>query len=347
MGQYDNITVHVDSEHKRSLEPIEPFPIVAEALSEAVENFSYTRLHSNSDPKIAFYRKGSDKGDECEFIPSCLPRVFVQMLDSTCPRFLIRIDIPLSDVDTVGSEYLETLRSSVFFDFFKPCIYACMQGFLSVLEVDVLTMSRLITYYLKLLGLHDPDCVDVNKRMYVSRGDMSLAVIPDEVTAPDTFRRAFAKLKELDMQEEDCMYLRLLASDSKTCEESMEIQVWEEDGSLFFSEEQKVGDREALECRRAYRNFDCISYYIYKNTYKEIITFGDPDFMMRFLTDYFLFLYPHVKAEDIVTSIACVKESGYDDVTYIEFFFYPDGSEDSPEKLEEFITTMHKWRDED
>ena len=79
--------------------------------------------------------------------------------------------------------------------------------------------------------------------------------------------------------------------------------------------------------------------------YDEFMAFSHPDFMMRFLTDYFLFLYPHVRPEDIATSMVCVEGIGYDDVNYIEYFFYPDGSQDSPEKLEEFINTMVSWRD--
>ena len=45
-----------------------------------------------------------------------------------------------------------------------------------------------------------------------------------------------------------------------------------------------------------------------------------------------------------MTSLICVKEIGDDDVRYKEYFFYPDGSEDPPEKLVDFITTMQNWR---
>ena len=263
MGRYDSLTALLDSEDLMDLEPIEPFPVVVDALTEAVENFSYTIHHSYSDPILAFYGRGLDHNDECEFIPSSLPRIYVQLLEPSVPRFFIRIDIPRSDVDTEVSVFRETFCSSAFYNFFKSCIYECVQGYMSVFEIDVLGLSRLITYYLQLLGFPQPQCVQVNKSMDVSRGDMSLAVISDDIKVPETFRRAFAKLKDLDMQEDDCMFLRLSAHDSKTGEESMEIQVWKEDGNLFFSEQQKVGDRDDLERRRAYRNFDCISFYIH------------------------------------------------------------------------------------
>ena len=124
----------------------------------------------------------------------------------------------------------------------------------------------------------------------------------------------------------------------------MEIEVWKEDEDLLFSMQQSVGDRAALEYRRSYRNFDCIHYYIQSKIYKEFMAFSDPNFMMRFLTDYFLYIYPNIRQEEIVTSIVCLNECCKVDTEYIEYFFYPAGSEDSPEKLEEFITTMKTWR---
>ena len=218
-----------------------------------------------------------------------------------------------------------------------------MKGFIAVFEIDIRMVACLITYYLQFLRVPESD-LQVNKSMDVSQGDMSLAIIPDDVMVPDTFQRAYAKLQELDVQEEDCIFMRLQAGDSSSENEWLDVDVWKENDDLFYCEQQAVGGRDALERRRSYRNFDCIYFYIHTKIYRELICFSDPDFMMRFLTDYFLFLYPQVRQEDIVTSLVCVKEIGYDDVLYKEYFFYPDGSEDSPEKLVDFITTMQNWR---
>ncbi len=344
MEQYDDITVQMNTEDIRKLDPIKPFPMVLEALTEAIENFSFTRRHSDSDPKMAFNSKDSDDEDEFEFFRLSLPRIFVQLLDWSRPRFLIRIDIPRIDVDPSGAFYQEKFNSSDFCDLFMPFIYASVQGFMAVFEVDVLTFARLITYYLILMGFTEQDSLQVNKNMDIGQGDMSLAIIPDDLTMPETFRRATAKLLELDVQEEDSIYLRLSASDSKSGNKSMLIQAWKDYGDLLFSMQQTVGDKEALEHRRSYRNFDCINYYIHTKIYKEFMSFSDPDFMMRFLTDYFLFIYPNIRQEDIVASIVCLKECCNDDTAYIEYSFNPDGNDDSPEKLEEFITTMKSWR---
>ncbi|MDE7350603.1 MAG: hypothetical protein K2N25_06005 [Muribaculaceae bacterium] len=347
MENFGNFIIHLDSEDLRTLESVNPDTIVVDSLTEALECYSYTRQHSNSNPKISFYDGVSYGEDDFEFLPLGLPRVIVELMDPFISRFFIRIDISRSDYE----RYSEAFSSSAFGHYFKTCDYGSVQGLYSIFEADVLIFARLITYYFRLIGFYfeltgfsKPDSLRVNKQVDVSKGDMSLAVISDDIKVPETFRRAFAKVKELDIQEEDRMYIRLLTGNPKNENESMEIHVWKEGGDLFFSEQQKVGDRDDLEHRREYRNFDCISFYIHTKIYNEFMVFSDPDFMMQFLTDYFLFLYPHVRPEDIATSMICVEENGYEDVNYIEYFFYPDGSEDSPEKLEDFIMTMHNWR---
>lgn len=303
MGAYDKMTVKMNSKDFSVIEQIQPFPMVEDALTEAVENYSYTRMHSNADPMIVFYSKDYEYDEESEFIPLCLPRIYVQLLDPALPKFLIRIDIPGCDADGVGSECQDHINSSAFNDLFKPCLYENMQGYFSVLECDIMTLARLITYYLQLIGFTESDSLQLNKGMDVSRGDMSLAVVPEDVVVPDSFRQAVSKLKELNLEEQGCHYLRI-APDTPTAEnESMLIEVCEEEGYVYFSEQQAIGDKNALEHRRLYRNFDCILFYIYAKIYREFVVIDDSELMMSFFIDYFMFLYPHVRPENIIVSI--------------------------------------------
>ncbi len=174
------------------------------------------------------------------------------------------------------------------------------------------------------------------------KGDHSLAKIDRDIKVPETFQRALSKLYELGIEEGDNTYLRIMPSDPTREEDTLVVEIVAENGDICFFEQRRIGDEEDLDRLRAYKNFDSIHIYTLDQTYYEIMLLPDSEFMMRFITDYFNFLYPDIKEENIVASIACVNSDNEEED--VQFSLYPNGIEDSEGKLAECIEAKRNWK---
>lgn len=189
---------------------------------------------------------------------------------------------------------------------------------------------------------------------------MSKMKLPSFITVPDTFRRAVSKLKELHTSWCDFIYLRISGLHDRDTNDSMMIHSYNEDyddgNCLFLSYEYEWKDRSEAERLRAYENFDCLDIHISGDWCNAEINLDDTDFKTagRFFTDFFLFLNPEIKIEEIVVSldfIACKDyesedriENKNEDVTDWLFSFYPDGTEDDPAKMDRLLDALEKKR---
>ncbi len=199
--------------------------------------------------------------------------------------------------------------------------------------------------------------------MAFSSGDLTKMKFKNLIPVPDTFRRAVSKLKDLGISYCDFVYLRISGLSHNNTGTSLSIHSYtdydedEDYDYLSFCYCNEAIEKSDIESRRSYQNFECMRFGIRGDSYYEEIYLLDEDLdqTMRFFTDYFLFLNPDIKAEDIVVSLdyssakdfdskledCCVQDKESSDWL---FSFYPDGTEDSTEKLKFLTAKLEKLR---
>ncbi len=343
MRIYKNAVSPIDAEELLELERIKPLTSILEALEKSVKCHAFTQEHSRSNPSLKIYEEQKyDIDSEEELgLPLIFPRIYIETVDPSQPTFFIRIDLKNVSCSSIDDSKIRQFEASKFFKYFRVCFYDNFVGFYSAFDAGTQAVAGLLTYYADLL-FDSSDNIHMDKCMDITKGDHSLAKIDRDIKVPETFQRALSKLYELGIEEGDNTYLRIMPSDPTREEDTLVIEIIAENGDICFLEQRRIGDEEDLDRLRAYKNFDSIHIYILDQTYYEIMLLPDSEFMMRFITDYFNFLYPDIKEDNIVAGIACVNPHNEDE--YVEFRFYPDGTEDSEEKLAEFIEAKRNWQ---
>ncbi len=330
MDKYKEAIANIDIYDQLEIDQIHPSEAIVKALRQSVECYEFTHTHSSDYPTLLIY-EDKDYPPCPEAIYRFYPQMFIKAIQGVEePRFIVRIDFAIDMLSPSGEKWTELFRQSRFAKLFKPCVYDSFEGFFSVFDTDIYALGSILTYYSYLL-FTDPENIRINKSMHLNQKDLSQAILDESIKVPDTFRRALAKIMSLGIEDYDSFYVRIMPSDPKRNEDTLAIEVFREEGDILFLEQHEIGDEEAFQKQREYRNFNRMSYYVHDSIYHEINLIDNPEDMMRLYTDYFNFLYPDVGSpESIMASIAIVNSLTDE---YVEYFFYPDGSEDPEEKL--------------
>ncbi|MDE7345987.1 MAG: hypothetical protein K2N48_04500 [Muribaculaceae bacterium] len=345
---------YLNDDDLKYLERIDPFPGIEEALTDIINNNNYK---GQRVPYLEF-----NDALAAEYIPNeeemtRMPKLCINILDQNESLFdvifEIEIDLWESELSRHGKSTLDCLMFSRFADLFVDQGYAKS---VAIVAMDVRAAARFMTYYLEVFGYKDISELNIRKYMSFTSGDMSKLYLPDEITVPVALGKAVAKLKELKFSYDDAVLLFVSGLSDSMAERAkrMGLFVDSTDESFYMSFEEYWKDRDEIDRRRSYRNFDCLYLSVGRNGYCEYFYIDDSETDLRFLTDYFLFLNPDVDKDEIVVSLdfsSCKdyesEEDSHDeneDLTDWLFSFYPDSSEDDTAKLSRLLEELGKMR---
>lgn len=350
---------YLDPEDLQFLEKIIPFPGIEDRLKEIIANnnfkggeFPFLDIHVTptkySDTSI-------EQSQEWHLFRIGVLEPRVSLFETL---FNVRMMFWSSSPENSNAyDYLPYSKFERYFEYNKVRASAS-------LAMDTLTAAQLITYYLQSFGFSDINQIKTERNMSFSSGDLTKMNFQNPITVPDTFRRAVAKVKDLRIDYCDFVYLRISGLLQNNTTKSLSIHSYtdydedEDCDYLSFCYSNESIEKSDVENRRYYQNFECMNFGIRGDSYYEEIYLLDDDLeqTMRFFTDYFLFLNPDIKADDIVVSLdyssakdfdskledCCVQDKESSDWL---FSFYPDGTEDSPEKLKFLTAKLEKlWK---
>lgn len=351
-------TNYIDADGMEFLRRVTPFPGIVDGLNDIIANNNFKGC---PQPFLEFSDALEEKSETSKKEGPRMPQLRLMVLNPTASLFeavfLVSINLWGCDLTRDGKSAYDCLLYSRFGKLFRRDKLAWNSA---VVAMDIMTAARFMTYYLSLYGFHDPSELKIGRHMSFTSRDISKMKLPSFITVPDPFRRAVAKLKELPLSYCDSVYLRMSGSSDRGTNDSMMIHSYSEDygdgDCLFLSYDYEWKNRSEVERLRAYENFDCLDARISGDWCNAEIHMDDEDLetTARFLTDFFLFLNPGVKIDEIVVSLdfsACRDYDSEDkvgnkdeDVTDWLFSFYPDGSEDESAKMEILLKALEKMR---
>lgn len=333
-------------------ENITPFPVIVEGLNDIVSNHNF---NTHSDPVLYVYI--SD--DPLKTYSPFGYRIGITVLTPSVleSHFLFKLEInfrPPFKNKTISEEDVRNLLHTSRLDqlFNKP-------GFFSenIIDTDILSVSYLVTYILNNIGCNNASDFYIRKSMNFTSGDFDNITVDSEVIIPDVFKRAIIKCSELQIDSLDQVQLILTSSEKRDKTESLKCLIlYCKDKEFTLHYVQKFTNQSDILHRLAFRYSEGIWFHLdTNNVYKaELFITNTHKITLKLLFDYFFFLNPHLSLDDLVVSVDfrnCIpnRSNGNptDENLYISdyvFSFYPDGSEDSPEKLKKCIMALEKER---
>lgn len=348
--------IYLNDDDIKFLERIDPFPEVVENLNDIIANNKFNR---SRDPFLEFKDISANDPESASESEWNMPKLTIGALEpsSSDGNIVFQVSINLWNCDQTrhGKSALVCWLTSRFKRYFVDDDYAISYA---VLEMDEATAARFMTYYLKVFGYKGSSDFKIGMYMWYTTGRTSKLYLPDDVTVPETFRRAVAKLKELQAIYDDGIFIRLSGLRDRETNESVSMHSYiEDDGTVVLECSDYWADRNEIERRRLYRNFDYMD--VWAEGYEYMVGFfeGDSEESLRFIIDYFLFLNPDIRNDEIVASLDfCYCRDYYseedsekddDDISDWLYSFYPDGSEDAPEILSRLLDELErKYNDE-
>lgn len=342
--------IHPLSDELQVLSQITPSLVIENELRKIVTNNLFER---EAEPYIKFSRSivyGANDKNESDY-ERC-PQFFLYVLNKEASKFKLVISFYNCEFLSSGQFSIECMKKSRFSSWFKSENWLRYEA---ILDMDLMTAARFLTYYLNLFGCGDLVDSEIGKKMIISRGDISQLSIPTDISVPVSLSNALEKMMGLNISAYDDVSLELIWEDSSISlnnenlhnaylDCSMQFNIYyDEDGYTFIMFNEFPAKE--MEFRKRYRNFNCFTFGYMGEGYESIrFTVKDTEEGMRLLTDYFLLLYPNVRQDEIVTSfVLSGKEDelkGNSSSPINKFHFYPDGSEDSPELLSAFIDAV-------
>ena len=337
------------------LENIEPFPEIAEKLNDIIANNNFSQYR---EPCLEFSDNPAIESDPASETEWNMPSLKIAVLEPTESwsdiTFKICISLWNCDQTRQGKAVLDCLYFSRFSRYFAYSGYAEAEV---EMKMDVTTAARFMTYYIKVFGYVQPSDFKIEICMWFTCASISELHIPAEVFVPESFRRAVAKVKELQLTYDDWIFMQVSGPCDRETNESLTMHSYiDDEGSMSIWYEGYWKDRDVIERMRSYRNFDCLDVRTESGGYCIDFDVDDSEESLRFITDYFLFHNPDVRNDEIVVSLDfsicrdyksdgnASNEDSDEDLSELLFSFYPDGSEDSPGKLVRLIDDVEKSR---
>lgn len=350
---------YLDAEDTQFLDKITPFPEIEEQLNYIIDNNNFRRCQH---PYLKLIDISDINKEYSAETATRFPRFEISVIDTKASIFdtIFQLTICHLNCDIVrnGMSVSNLLcgRFSKYFEHYGDGKHSVR------LAMDMRTAARLMTYCLTVYGYKDISNLKINTILEFTSANQAKMSIPTAISVPIAFRNAFAKLKKMYPCFYDFLYLRIASRSDKNTNEAVRIHVYdylcepgEQEGTALEYEEHWE-NRYEIEKRLDYMNFDCFRSGKSDGIYYASICFveADEEKPLRFFTDYFLFLNPDISVEDIVVSIdfsGCKAEEQEEDNSHPNcdksdwlFSFYPDGTEDSPEKFNSLIAELEKLR---
>lgn len=346
---------YLNDDDLKFLERIDPFPEVVEKLNDIFANFE---INLGRDPFLEFKDISADDPESASESEWNMPKLIIGALEpsSSDGNIVFQVSINLWNCDQTrhGKSALVCWLTSRFKRYFADYNYA---NYYAVLEMDKATAARFMTYYLKVFGYKGSSDFKIGMYMCYNTGSKSKLYLPDDVAVPETFRRAVSKLKELQAIYDDGIFIRLSGLRDRETNESVSIHAYiiiEDVVFVILDYSAYFTDRNEIERRRLYRNFDCLDAWAEGYEYTVGFFEGDSEESLRFITDYFLFLNPDISNDEIVASLDfcyCRYDKAEEEDVKVDedisdwlYSFYPDGSEDAPEILSRLLDELENRR---
>lgn len=184
----------------------------------------------------------------------------------------------------------------------------------------------------------------------ISKGDVSLITVPDNLKVPVALLNAVDKIIAMGFVPKDVVVLDLYNRDIDS-QENLLCNIGYEEGNLIISW-HNLEDKAHVDKMRAWKNFDCVWYYRSGKRYlsKLNLETEEKEFVMKFLTDLFMFLNPDINIDDLCVSLDFsnvadqlgIKRKG----EKFECEFFPDGSESSPQQEEKCRVILQRYIDQ-
>lgn len=184
----------------------------------------------------------------------------------------------------------------------------------------------------------------------IKNGDISLITVPDNIKVPTALRNAVDKIIGMDLVPKSLITLDLYKRDNDN-QENLLCHIGYEEGNLIISW-HNAEDKDHVDKMKAWKNFDCIWYYRFRERYlsKLNLETEDKEFALKFLTDLFTFLNPDIKVDDLCVSLdfsEAAEQIGLNgQEENFELEFYPYGSESSPQQEEKCRAVLQRYVEE-
>lgn len=143
-----------------------------------------------------------------------------------------------------------------------------------------------------------------------------LAILEDDIVVPQTLHDAVLRIKGMNIKSGDEILVEMFCENNPDFNESVMFWAGFEGEKFWFSWDWIYDSDERMINLKSYRNFKCLNWLDEDNGMKMeccSLKTADIDYALRFLTDYFLFLNPKVKPEDIQVDITLNPEPSFDE----------------------------------
>lgn len=181
----------------------------------------------------------------------------------------------------------------------------------------------------------------------ISKGDISLITVPDNINVPTALRNAVDKIIGMGLVPKSLITLDLYKRDIDS-QENLLCNIGYEEGNLIISW-HNAEDKDHVDKMRAWKNFDCIWYYRSGKRYlsKLNLETEDKEFALKFLTDLFTFLNPEISVDDLCMSLDFSEPADQIGLKgpgeNFELEFFPDGCESSPHQEEKCREVLQRY----
>ena len=142
-----------------------------------------------------------------------------------------------------------------------------------------------------------------------------IAILEDDIVVPPTLHDAVLRVKEMNITSDDSILVEMYCENTPDFNES--VMFWAGfEGDKFCFDWDWIVDEEKMKRLKDYHNFKCFGWLDEDDSMKMeccSLKTADIDYALRFLTDYFLFLNPKVKTEDILVDVTLSPEPSFDE----------------------------------
>ena len=143
-----------------------------------------------------------------------------------------------------------------------------------------------------------------------------IAILEDDIVVPQTLHDAVSRIKTMNIMPDDSILVEMYCANNPDFNESVMFWAGFESDKFWFDWDWIYDSDERMNNLKSYRNFQCLDWTDENDGMKMeccSLKTADIDYALRFLTDYFLFLNPMVKTEDILVDVTLNPEPFFDE----------------------------------
>ena len=159
------------------------------------------------------------------------------------------------------------------------------------------------------------DFINTDNFFNTSNG-LILAILEDDIVVPQTLHDAVLRIEGMNITQDDSILVEMYCENNPDYMESIMFWAGFEEGKFWFYWSWIYDSDDKMNNLKSYRNFKCLDWSDWKDCRKMeccSLSTADIDYALRFLTDYFMFLNPKVKTEDILVDVTLNPEPSFDE----------------------------------